>query len=77
MGDFGNFLVQNLQEFLTFTGFANATSGHLIMIVIGLVFLFLAVKYNFSPMLLIPIGFGILVGNIPFKEVGLEIGIYE
>ncbi|NLT04301.1 MAG: sodium ion-translocating decarboxylase subunit beta [Bacteroidales bacterium] len=40
-------------------------------------FLFLAVKYNFSPMLLIPIGFGILVGNIPFKEVGLEIGIYE
>lgn len=77
MGDFGNFLVQNLQEFLTFTGFANATSGHIIMIFIGLVFLFLAVKYNFSPMLLIPIGFGILVGNIPFKEVGLEIGIYE
>ncbi|MFA6745822.1 MAG: sodium ion-translocating decarboxylase subunit beta, partial [Bacteroides graminisolvens] len=30
------------------------------------------------PMLLIPIGFGILIGNIPFKiDAGLEIGIYE
>lgn len=77
MGDFLNFIGQNLQEFYTYTGFANATAGHLVMIVVGLVFIFLAVKYEFSPMLLIPIGFGMLIGNIPFKEVGLELGIYE
>lgn len=77
MGDFLNFIGQNLQEFYTYTGFANATAGHLVMIVIGLVFIFLAVKYEFEPMLLIPIGFGMLIGNIPFKEVGLQLGIYE
>jgi len=77
MGDMMTFLGENLQEFLTYTGFANATSGHLIMILIGLFFITLAIRFNFSPMLLIPIGFGILIGNIPFKEVGLELGIYE
>jgi len=77
MGDFISFLGDNLREFLTYTGFANATSGHMIMILVGLFFIFLAVKYEFEPMLLIPIGFGILIGNIPFKEVGLQLGIYE
>lgn len=77
MGDFISFLGDNLQEFLTYTGFANATWGHLCMIIIGLFFITLAIKYNFSPMLLVPIGFGILIGNIPFKEAGLELGIYE
>ncbi|MDD4640125.1 MAG: sodium ion-translocating decarboxylase subunit beta [Bacteroidales bacterium] len=77
MSDFIRFLGENLQEFLTYTGFANATSGHLIMILVGLLFIFLAIRFEFSPMLLIPIGFGMLIGNIPFKEVGLELGIYE
>jgi oxaloacetate decarboxylase beta subunit len=77
MGGFLDFLGQNLQEFLTYTGFANATGGHLLMILIGLIFIFLAIRFEFEPMLLIPIGFGMLIGNIPFKEVGLQLGIYE
>lgn len=77
MGNFSSFLLENLQGFFTYTGFANATPGHVVMILVGLVFIFLAVRYNFSPMLLVPIGFGILVGNVPFKEAGLELGIYE
>lgn len=77
MSDFIRFLGENLQEFLTYTGFANATTGHLIMILVGLVFIFLAIRFEFEPMLLIPIGFGMLIGNIPFKEVGLQLGIYE
>jgi oxaloacetate decarboxylase beta subunit len=77
MGEMMRFLGENLSEFLTYTGFANATPGHFVMIFVGLIFLFLAVKYEFEPMLLIPIGFGILIGNIPFKEVGLQLGIYE
>ena len=46
------------------------------MIGVGLFFLYLAISRNFEPMLLVPIGFGILVGNIPFSP-GMEIGIYE
>ncbi|MEG2594721.1 MAG: sodium ion-translocating decarboxylase subunit beta, partial [Bacteroides sp.] len=78
MGEFISFLGTNLADFWGYTGFANATSGHLIMLLVGLFFLFLAIKKDFEPMLLIPIGFGILIGNIPFKiDAGLEVGIYE
>ena len=66
----------NLSNFLAFTGFANVTLEHLIMIVVGMFFLWLAIKKEFEPMLLVPIGFGILIGNIPFSQ-GMEIGIYE
>lgn len=71
-----DFIIQNLQTFLGFTGFANATTGHLIMILVGLFFLWLGIAKKFEPMLLVPIGFGILVGNIPFSA-GYQIGIYE
>jgi oxaloacetate decarboxylase beta subunit len=71
-----SFLGDNLTEFLGFTGFANATWGHIIMIGVGLFFLYLGIFKKFEPMLLIPIGFGILVGNIPFTS-GMQIGIYE
>lgn len=74
---FGNFLINNLETFLSFTGFANATTGHWVMLAIGLLFIFLAIRYEFEPLLLIPIGFGMLIGNIPFKDAGLQIGIYE
>ncbi len=75
---FIDFLGDNLVQFWEFTGFANCTVPHLVMILVGLFFLFLAIKKDFEPMLLVPIGFGILIGNIPFKiDAGLEIGIYE
>ena len=78
MGEFVSFLSQNLADFWTYTGFANATVGHVIMLLVGLFFIYLAVAKEFEPMLLIPIGFGILVGNIPFNmEAGLQVGIYE
>ena len=46
------------------------------MLCVGLFFIYLAIKKDFEPLLLVPIGFGILVGNIPF-QMGNEIGIYE
>ena len=67
MGDFVSFLGNNLVDFWGYTGFANATPGHLFMLLIGLFFIYLAVAKEFEPMLLIPIGFGILIGNIPFN----------
>jgi len=72
----GATIIENLQMFWSFTGFANATWQHLVMIVIGLIFIFLAVKYEWEPMLLVPIGFGILIGNIPLFP-GLQVGVYE
>lgn len=71
-------LADNLTLFWEDTGLANATLGHVGMILIGIFFIFLAVKYEYEPLLLIPIGFGILIGNVPFNEMGgLGIGIYE
>jgi oxaloacetate decarboxylase beta subunit len=72
------FLLENLKEFLSYTAFAHVTLGHVIMILVGLVFLYLGIAHDFEPMLLVPIGFGILIGNIPFDEgKGLMVGIYE
>ena len=48
------------------------------MIFVGCFFLFLAIKKDFEPLLLVPIGLGIILGNIPFRaDAGLEIGLYE
>lgn len=71
-----SFLSSNLAQFWHFTGFYNVTWPHLIMLCFGLLFIYLAIKHDFEPMLLVPIGFGILIGNIPFQS-GNEIGIYE
>ena len=46
------------------------------MLAVGCFFVWLAIKKNFEPLLLVPIGFGMLIGNIPF-QAGMEIGIYE
>ena len=78
MNEFGTFLTANLTEFWHLTGFYNATWQHLVMLAVGLFFIWLAIKKDFEPMLLVPIGFGMLIGNVPFNtEAGLEVGIYE
>ena len=74
---FTEFIVSNFNEFLTYTGFANASWGNLIMILVGCLLLWLAIKKDFEPLLLVPIGLGIILGNIPFRAAGLEIGLYE
>jgi len=71
-----NTIFESLQQFWSYTGFANMTYQHLIMIAIGIVFITLAIKKDWEPLLLIPIGFGMIIGNIPFVS-GLNIGIYE
>ena len=72
--------LNGIHKFIEYTGFANATAGNLLMILVGLVFIFLAIKYEYEPLLLIPIGTGILIGNVPFFQsdaVSFQIGIYE
>ncbi|MBP8791421.1 MAG: sodium ion-translocating decarboxylase subunit beta [Breznakibacter sp.] len=73
---FMQFVLDNLAQFWSYTAFANVTLGHLVMIAVGLIFIYLAIAKEYEPMLLVPIGFGIILGNIAFTP-GLKIGIYE
>ena len=54
-----------LFDFLKTTGFASLDPGNVIMILIGIVFIFLAITKDYEPLLLVPIGMGAIVGNIP------------
>lgn len=69
---------QGLKKFWMYSGFKNAKIGHIIMIIVGLIFIFLAIKYDYEPLLLVPIGTGILIGNIPFVtlEIGKTMGLF-
>lgn len=72
--------LHGIKRFIEFTGFRNATRGHMLMIIVGLFFIFLAIRYDYEPLLLIPIGTGIIIGNIPFLqsgEINLQLGIYQ
>ena len=71
-----NTIFESLQQFWGYTGFANMTYQHLIMIAIGIAFITVAIIKDWEPLLLVPIGFGMIIGNIPFTE-GLQVGIYE
>jgi oxaloacetate decarboxylase beta subunit len=73
---FFEFVANQMTQFFEYTAFANFTVGHAAMILIGLIFIVLAITKEYEPLLLIPIGFGIIIGNIPFYP-GLKIGIYE
>lgn len=72
----GNLIVQSIQKFWLNTGIANFEFKYLAMILVGIFFIFLGIAKEWEPLLLVTIGFGILIGNVPFME-GYEIGIYE
>lgn len=69
-------MMDSLQKFWNSTSFANFEAKYLVMIAVGIAFLYLGIAKNWEPLLLVPIGFGIIVGNVPFTE-GYQIGIYE
>ena len=69
-------IISSLQQFWQFTGFANCAWQNIIMIAIGIGFITIAILKEWEPLLLVPIGFGMVIGNIPMFP-GLSIGIYE
>ena len=69
-------IFESLQQFWQFTGFANCAWQNLVMILIGIFFITMGIVKEWEPLLLVPIGFGIIIGNIPMFP-GLNIGIYE
>ena len=69
-------IFESLQQFWQFTGFANCAWQNLVMILIGIFFITMGIVKEWEPLLLVPIGFGMIIGNIPMFP-GLNIGIYE
>jgi len=59
----------------TGSGLFNIEIGQVVMIAIGLLLLFLAIRKGFEPLLLVPIGFGGILANIP--EAGLALSAAE
>ena len=68
--------MEMLQDFVYYTGFGQLDPRNLVMIAVGLAFITLGIVKHYEPLLLVPIGFGILVGNIPFAPE-MTLGIYQ
>ncbi|MGF1613697.1 MAG: sodium ion-translocating decarboxylase subunit beta [Gammaproteobacteria bacterium] len=70
-------MYETLVDFLAQTGFGHFQWGNGVMILIGCLFIYLAINKKFEPLLLVPIGFGMVVGNIPYDTSKLSIGVYD
>jgi sodium ion-translocating decarboxylase beta subunit len=66
-------LVSRVLNFLLTSGYFNITLGNIVMIAVALVLIYLAIKKEYEPLLLIPIGFGALLANIPLSGIA-ELG---
>ncbi|MFT6092823.1 MAG: oxaloacetate decarboxylase beta subunit [Pseudohongiellaceae bacterium] len=67
--------MDQLLELWRTTGIVQITLGQSFMIVIGLLLLYLAIKKGFEPLLLVPIGFGGILANIPGVDIAVGDGI--
>ena len=59
------------------TGFGQIEIGNVIMIIMGIIMIYLAIKKDYEPLLLIPIGFGIIAGNMPYNPDLIPIGYMD
>ena len=67
--------MENLLSLWHSTGIYNFTSGQVFMMLVGFVLLFLAISKGFEPLLLLPIGFGAILSNIPVADMAHEGGL--
>lgn len=58
-------MLEKIWEYLTGTGFAGFYWGNLVMILVGGVLIYLAIRRRYEPLLLLPIGFGVILANLP------------
>ncbi|HQK53639.1 MAG TPA: sodium ion-translocating decarboxylase subunit beta, partial [Sedimentibacter sp.] len=67
-----NTLVIGLKGFLATSGFSAITPGQVIMLIVSFVLLYLAIVKQFEPLLLLPIGFGMFLANLPLAGLMAE-----
>ena len=70
-------MLETLVNYLADSGFGQFHWSNGVMMTVGLLFIFLAIKKGFEPLLLVPIGFGILIGNIPYDASKLPLSVYD
>ncbi len=62
--------METLMELLRSSGFANLDIRNIVMFAVAGVLIYLAIRKNYEPLLLIPIGFGAILANLPLAEMG-------
>ncbi len=67
----------NMAGYLADSGFGQVELGNIVMIILGIVMIYLAVKKDYEPLLLLPIGFGIIAGNMPYNPELIPIGYLD
>ncbi len=67
-------MLEQIVNFIKSTGYLNITIGQALMILVAFVLLYLAIKKEYEPLLLVPISFGILLANIPLADLMEEGG---
>ena len=58
-------MLERILDFFSFTGFAHLYWGNVVMLLVGGLFIYLAIKKHHEPLLLLPIGFGVILANLP------------
>ncbi|RWX73711.1 MAG: Oxaloacetate decarboxylase beta chain [Candidatus Methanosuratincola subterraneus] len=69
MSDLLDEVLAKILEFLASSGYSNLTLGNLVMMGVALLLIYLAVKKEYEPLLLLPIGFGALLANLPLSGI--------
>src|SRR3990170_1531071 len=59
----------SLDSYISQLGFMNLSLGHVVMWLIGLTLIYLAIKKKYEPLLLLPIGFGVFIVNMPLTPL--------
>ena len=62
-------ILEVFRDFFLSTGLCHLDLKSCVMIVVALIFIYLAIRKKFEPMLLVPIGFGMLLSNIPLTGI--------
>ncbi|MCC5830522.1 MAG: sodium ion-translocating decarboxylase subunit beta [Phycisphaeraceae bacterium] len=70
-------MLDTLTQYFADSGFGQFHWSNGVMIAIGLLFIFLAIRKGFEPLLLVPIGFGMLIGNIPYDASKVALSPYD
>ena len=65
-------LIETLSNFWQDTGLANVAYQNVIMILVSFIFLYLAIRRGFEPLLLVPIAMGMLLSNLPISGMFIE-----
>ncbi|MBU2426856.1 MAG: sodium ion-translocating decarboxylase subunit beta, partial [Gammaproteobacteria bacterium] len=69
--------MEKLSILIASTGLANFTAGQVVMMLVGFLLLYLAIARGFEPLLLLPIGFGAILTNIPLAGMADAGGLLD